>query len=175
MNDYQSYIDRLTKLRELENDLMQKIGGIKNKRFYSFRRKQKQQIEEAEEELRLIRSESERLCKMLDECLEREENKMQKQSERFWDEEPQEYNEVIGICYGKAILVTDSGNLLWFECNEADGCSVAIGDSELDDGLLHPLSALPAGEQKMILNYLIEAGSTPVHYLGLLKEKMNNI
>lgn len=166
--DYQSYIDRLTELHRQEEAQLQSVSQLKKGGL--FKRKQAKLLEDAEEALRSIRTESEKLCKMLDAMREKENVRAVKQTQ-LWDEEPQEYNEVIGICYRKVILVTDSGRLLWFDCNEADG-TVAIGDSELDDGLLCPMSALPAGERKMILSYLIEAGSTPVHYLNLLKEEL---
>lgn len=174
MTDYQSYIDRLQKLREQEDILLQAVGRIKKHRFHPLGRRQKQTLEEAEDRLRSIRDESKRICTMLDELREKENNKMTVKKELLMDEIPQEYNEIIGVCYGKAVLVTESGRILWYDCTGNEWVA-HIGDTELDDGTMSDLSELPVGEQKMILSYLIEAGSTPVHYLDLLKEKLKNL
>lgn len=171
--DYQIYIDKLSELRRNEEAQLQIAGKLKNSRpgLFSSKSKQKQQLEEAEAKLRAIREEAERICGMLDELREKKEERVVMQNTaHLWDENPQIYNEVIGVCYRKAILWADDGRLYWFGC--PDEGAVAIGDCEPDDGLLRPLSVLPIGEQKMILSYLIEAGSTPIHYLDFLKEEL---
>lgn len=164
MPDYKVYVARSGELLTSEESLIRTISELKGSR----RRRDKRTLEEAETQLKALREESGRFCTMLDDYREREEDKMMM---RF-DEVPQIYNEVIGICYRKAILYVDDGTLRWFECDESvDG--VAIGDTELDDGLLLPFSDIPSGERKMILSYLIEAGSTPIHYLDFLQEELN--
>lgn len=166
MGEYKVYARRIGELLEKEKALVQQINKLKGKR--KLRPKDQLALEEAEEQLGRVREEAKEICSMLDDYREKEGQKVIQQA--FFDEEAQIYNEVIGICYRKAILWRDDGLLFWFDCDEADG--VAIGDSELDDGLLFPFSDLPAGERKMILSYLIEAGSTPVHYLEFLEEEM---
>ncbi len=165
MPDYTVYIKRLEDLRQREETIIQQIGHLKNKR----RRKHRYMLEELQTQLRSVREQSANLCAMLDKCRENKEDKIM----LFLDENPQIYNEVIGVCYRKAILWRDDEKLFWFDCDESTD-HIAIGDSELDDGLLFPFSDLPAGERKMILSYLIEAGSTPVHYLTFLEEMLKN-
>lgn len=164
--NYKAYAEKMRELLDREEALTRRRGEIQKRRMS--KRKKRKELENTDAQLRAVKEEADRVCAMLNELREKEEDKVTKIS--FFDEEPQEYNEVIGVCYRKAILITDSGKLLWFTCNESS--SVCIGDTELDDGLLYPLSELPAGERKMILNYLIEAGSTPIHYINILKEEL---
>lgn len=171
-NTYQIYIDRLSDLSAQEAAQRQLIIEQQAKRGLVGKQKRRRTIEAAEHELEQIREESAKLCEMLDKLREKEEDKSMQQQTWFADELPQEYNEVVGVCYGKAILVTDSGSILWFDAPQPE--LVEIGDCELDDGLLYPLYALPTGERKMILSYLLEAGSTPIHYLNILKEEYEN-
>lgn len=172
MNAYQAYIDRLNALSEDEAEQHRIIAELKAKRSITGKQKRKRALEEAEDRLEVIRAESARICDMLDRHREKEGDKSMQQQTWFADELPQEYNEVIGICYGKAILVTDSGAILWIDAPQPE--LIEIGDCELDDGLLYPLYALPTGERKMILSYLLEAGSTPIHCLNILKEEYEN-
>lgn len=172
MNAYQAYIDRLNALSNDEAEQQRIIAELKAKRSIIGKQKRKRTLEEAEDRLEVIRAESARICEMLDRHREKEGDKSMQQQTWFADELPQEYNEVIGVCYGKAILVTDSGSILWFDAPQPE--LIEIGDCELDDGLIYPLYALPTGERKMILSYLLEAGSTPIHYLNILKEEYEN-
>ncbi len=166
MPDYTVYIEQLEDLRQREEALIRKISQLKKKH----RRKFQTELEETEDALTKVRADAARICAMLDKLREKKGEKVMQKAEHLWDEKEQMYNEVIGVCYGKAILWADDCTLYWFDC--PDEGTVTIGDTESDDGLLYPLSALPAGERKMILSYLIEAGSTPIHYLDLLKEEL---
>lgn len=172
MSAYQVYIDRLRDLSAQETAQYQIIAELKAKRGLVGKQQRRQAIEDAEQELETVRSEIENLCAQLERLRKNEGDRVMQQQTWFEDELPQEYNEVVGICYGKAILVTDSGLILWFDAPQPE--IIEIGDCELVDGLIYPLSALPTGERKMILSYLLEAGSTPIHYLNILKEEYEN-
>ena len=160
INSYDAYIERLQELLARETEVIELISQCKGR----FRKKK--EAERAEEELTEIRAEAAKICAMLDNMRSREDEKMISVS--YIDENPQEYNEVIGVCYGRVICLTDSGRLLYYDTEQPE--TVSVGDCELDDGALRPLDALPTGEQTLIVSYLIEAEETPIQYLNFLKE-----
>lgn len=89
------------------------------------------------------------------------------------NDEPQWYNEVVGICYGKAILVTADGEVRWIEAHQPH--TMPIGVSLHDHGNFKFLSELDSKEQRAILSYLIESGATPKEYVNLLKWHLQEV
>ncbi len=167
--NYNAYIERLHDLREQEKAVQKRVAELKASRSIFGQKKRQQELEQAEIELEHIRSQAERYSAMLKELRGKEDEKVLL---LFWDEQEQPYNEVIGICYGREILCTDAGMLLYTDYVPAEG--VAIGDTLPDVGDWVPLDALPRGERIMILSYMIEAGETPLHYLEFLNDQLQS-
>lgn len=166
--NYNAYVERLREIRDQEDRERKRIAELKAIRKFFGRKKRQAEMEKCEIKLEYIRSQSAKYTAMLEDLREKEDEK----SMIFWDEQEQPYNEVIGLCYGKVILCTDVGDLLYADYDPQDG--VAVGDTLPDVGDLTPLDSLPRGEAVMILSYMIEAGETPLHYLDFLRGQLQS-
>lgn len=82
------------------------------------------------------------------------------------------YNECIGYCYGKGIYVDDNDDIRYQEMPEE---YAVIGDPELHIDLMPKLAELPAGEQKMIIGYLLTSEDTPAKYRDDLNFELERI
>lgn len=154
MIDNSRLTDALRRLTAHENELRrsqrQKLQDYAICRSKSEKRRLKGELAAIEENLHFIYTETKNITKELENMNDREYLSP--------DEAPQPYNECVGCCYGIAVFVDDSMNILYTE----DPTEIySVGETIIDDGCLEPFDELPEARQKLLLEWLDASPDTP--------------